>query len=435
MARRTLARLTLLAALSSLAACGEWNPFADDEVEEPDLGQATTAEEGTAAPVAAPIAPATGTPVAPSPSARPAELDAAMERERNAAHVSGMSVAIVRHGELVWSGGYGMADRERGVRASPDTVYYLASVAKTVTATALMQQWEREPRRFALDDDVGAAGTLPFTVRNPRFPDVPITYRQLMTHSSSIEDTAIVDDLVVPGDGPIPLATFIHGYLVSGGQYFDPANWGGSAPGSHYEYSNSGATLLGYVAERLAGEPLDAWCDARIFRPLGMARTSWKLAAIPPGDIAIGYDGEGGGFEAMPRYGQDPAYPSGALQSTATDMAKFLAAISRGGTYRGARILREETVAEMRRVQPVIDGLEEDYGLIFYYEDWGGHRLFGHSGAYEGFTTEMWLDAATDTGIVLLTNADDPDEDAMERIVTTLIEAGPRYAMGDAPAP
>src|SRR5206468_3783671 len=96
----------------------------------------------------------------------------------------GMACAIVGPGQVRWSRGFGLADLERQQPMVADTLINVGSVSKTVTATALMQLWEQN--RFGLQDDV--ARYLPFALRNPRFPEIPITFEQLLTHRSSIKD-------------------------------------------------------------------------------------------------------------------------------------------------------------------------------------------------------------------------------------------------------
>ena len=86
----------------------------------------------------------------------------------------GMTAALVRGPDLIWSGGFGKADLEHGIGMTPDHIQNIGSISKTVTTTAIMQLWENNA--FKLDDDVN--GFLTFSVRNPRFPDIPITFKQ-----------------------------------------------------------------------------------------------------------------------------------------------------------------------------------------------------------------------------------------------------------------
>jgi CubicO group peptidase (beta-lactamase class C family) len=354
---------------------------------------------------------------APKDEAKLHALHAFLRAEMERAKYPGMTVAVVRDGEVAWSAAYGFADVEEQIPMTTDAVFYSASIGKTVTATALMQQ--RDAGKFALDDEIGKNDILPFKVRNPKHPSAPITYRQLLTHRSSLLDTAAVDDLALPGDGKISLASFMRGYLLEGGEYYDDASWSASAPGAEYVYSNAGATLIGYLVEGAAGEKFDAYCTQHVFEPLGMRTTSWSLGGLPKGaKLAMGHRWKKGKFERLPRLGQDPAYPSGALQTTVGDMGRFLAAYSRGGELGGARILAAKTVDEMWALQAPGAGKEEGYGLIWYREEWSGEELIGHSGSYDGFNTEMWLRRSDGVGALVFFNG---DESAVEDVPETII--------------
>ncbi len=345
------------------------------------------------------------------------KLDAFLDDQRKSADLPALTAAIIAHGDVAWASGYGSADLAKKTPASADTVFYSASIGKTITATALMQHWEKG--LFALDDDVSTY--LPMKVRNPKHKSAKITFRQLLTHTSSLLDSDVVDDLVTPGDGTVSLDAFMRGYLVEEGAYWDDRNFGDHAPGEKYVYSNAGATLLGWLAERIGKKPFDTQCDERIFQPLGMDHTSWRLAGLPEGSvIALGYRGKGSAKKALPRYGQDPAYPSGALQTTVRDMGRFLAAFSHEGKLDGARILAAATVSEMQKPQAGPAG-DEGYGLIWYRQKWGDAELTGHSGSYDGFNTEMWFRPGTGAGVVFFVNADEIAEDDSEAIVTHLL--------------
>jgi CubicO group peptidase (beta-lactamase class C family) len=110
-------------------------------------------------------------------------LDALLTANMAEAHMPGLAACIVKGGKVAWCNGYGLADIEANRAVTPDTVFLIASVSKTVTAVALMQLWENGA--FELDDDVAMA--LPFAVDHPS-SGLPITYRGLLTHTASVRD-------------------------------------------------------------------------------------------------------------------------------------------------------------------------------------------------------------------------------------------------------
>ena len=112
------------------------------------------------------------------------DLDSLIQAEMAANPIPGLAACVVRGSELAWHGEYGFARLEDSVPVVDSTVFDVASVSKTATATALMQLCERGV--FGLDDDINAS--LPFPVRHPSYPSTPVTFRMLLTHTSGIAD-------------------------------------------------------------------------------------------------------------------------------------------------------------------------------------------------------------------------------------------------------
>ena len=133
-------------------------------------------------------------------------------------HTPGLSVAIVRAGRTVFTAGYGLADVAAARPVTPDTAFHIASVSKVVTGTALLQLLEQG--NYQLDEPIGPY--LDFPVRHPRFPDVPLTFRHLFTHTSGISDVRYgqTPAFSVVGDPTLPLRDFLVGYLTPGGAWY-----------------------------------------------------------------------------------------------------------------------------------------------------------------------------------------------------------------------
>lgn len=359
-------------------------------------------------------------------------LDLLVAAQMEASGIPGLGAAIVRAGEPLWSKGYG----ERHVAPSrpvlATTPFMLASISKTVTATAILQLVE--DGTIGLDQDIDSI--LDFALDNPRVPgDETITVRHLLTHTSGLVDDEDVwggypgepGSLYVLGDSPISLRDFLVGYFTPGGAWYDPVrNFAADPPGTRFEYSNLATALLGYLVEAASAAALDAHSDAEIFAPLAMEDTGWHLADFVAGDVAMPYESFGGDFYEWGQYGY-PDYPDGQLRASATDLARFLAAWASGGVLDGERILEEATVAEALTVQnPAVDPAQ---GLSWYFDTLGGRAVVGHNGGDYGATTDMFFEPASGNGVVVLVNTDDTPARlrAMARIEDAL------FAIAEAP--
>jgi CubicO group peptidase (beta-lactamase class C family) len=327
-------------------------------------------------------------------------LDRAIADEMLAGRLPGVSAAVVRGDEVVWARGYGYANLWHREPVRRNTLFMVASISKTVVATAVMQAVERG--WFHLGTDVN--DILPFPVRTPEHPKRPISVRHLLTHTSSIRDRwPVWDDLYAHGDSTIPLGTFLEGYLVPGGEHYRRTNFYDTKPGSRYRYSNEGAALAALLVEVASGVGFDAWCEANIFQPLGMHRAGWHLADVPAGDVAMPYrwSRDEARHVAIGQFGF-PDYPAGTLRTTAPQLARHLGMMMNGGRWGGARVLQRATVREMLRSQ--IPGITDGQGLLWYRTRSRGRTLIGHDGGDKGVATVAFYDRRAGTGVVVLAN-------------------------------
>jgi CubicO group peptidase (beta-lactamase class C family) len=336
------------------------------------------------------------------------ELERYLTQKLVEANTPGIAVAVVRDDEIVWATGVGWADRERRIRTTRSTVFQLASVAKTVTCAGVMALVE--DGLIDLDADINTY--LPFEVHIPHAPDVPITMRTLLTHTSAIRDRWQVwgtpwsdRTLYFHGDSPISLGDFCHSYFVHGqSRYRRRKNFYERAPGSSYAYSNLATALAGFVAESASGVDFDELCKQRICEPLGMTDSGFRLADIGTTNLAMPYATVShGDLEPIFHYGY-PDYPDGAFRTSAMHLARWLGAFMNLGAFEGARVLDESTVQEIRRNQiPDLVGWHQ--GLIWYGQRRWGFFTLGHTGGDFGESTRMFFRPDRRVGVVSLTNA------------------------------
>jgi len=326
-------------------------------------------------------------------------IDSAVAQAMSSQNIPALAVAIVKSGTIVYSKAYGQADRERNITATPQTLFAIASCSKMITAVAVMQLVEQGKMR--LDADINTY--LPFSVRNPNFPAVPITVQMLLTHTSSLNDGSSLFDYVVPGDSPIALADFMRRSVTASGDLFgQTAEFGNAMPGTQYKYSNMGTSMLGYLVEAVAAQPFNQYCNQRIFTPLCMNSTRWFLSELDTNTIARPYRKSNSMLIRRPFTGF-PDYPDGQLRSTVLDLSKFMWAMMNSGTpFSGVQLLQPETTRRMLSVASVSGSI----GLHCFYEEIGNQdTVWGHDGALEDVQAEVrFLKGSDGTGVVVIAN-------------------------------
>ena len=377
------------------------------------------------------------------------ELNEYIETIMQNYYVPGVSVSIVKNGNITWGNTYGYANLNDSIYVSSNTMFILSSVSKTITATALMQLWENGI--FILDDAIN--DYLPFSVIHPDYPNTNITFKMLLTHTSGIKDRWAVMPYY-DGDPGLELGYYLEQYLTPFGEFYNAnGNYTNSQPGTNYRYSNIGAGVIGYLVEIISGMPFNEYCNENIFDPIGMDNAAWFLSELDIDQVAIPYELNGGsgnscdeigcgiydssnpcfcdieciyyndccsdynkicgengtGSEAdityieQNHYGYSD-YPSGQLRTSSNDLAKFMAAYINGGEYNGFQLLEEETIELIKTIQ--YPNVDPEQGLIWYYKTTDERTLFGHNGGDLGSSTEMFISISEDIGVIVLSNSD-----------------------------
>jgi CubicO group peptidase (beta-lactamase class C family) len=341
----------------------------------------------------------------------------------DAESLPGLSTVIVKQGEVVWMKSFGLADVENNVPVTDSTAFLLASISKLFTGTALMQLADRGV--ISLNEDI--SDHLPFPIYNPNYEDEAITFRQLMTHTSSIKDGDALDGYYSNLDPDISLASCIQRYFSTGGEDYDPVdNFHNSAPGSLYEYSNIATALAGYLVEVISEIPFDQYCRENIFDVLCMENTDWHLADFDTNRVARPHQYVGGQYEPYNHYGFAD-YPDGQLRMDIRDMSNFMLTVLNSGTLNGNQILSSQSLMEMMSLQ--IPSLDDTQGLNWYTEELNTNNgyvtVWGHNGGESGVSTDMYLHPATGIGIAVFSNG---EGDCLE-----IVEELYNYALGLVP--
>ncbi len=372
--------------------------------------------------------------------------------------LASLSVLAIKNGEVVYQNQFGHryidnANAANSLPANADTMYRIASISKLVTTIGVMRLVEAGT--LSLDADVSRY--LGWSLRNPHFPDTPITLRQLLTHTSSLRDDAgYYWEYTTP----------IRNVLVPGSQlYGKGAMWAtNAAPGQYFQYANLPWGVIGTVMERATGERFDRLMQRLVFTPLDI-RGGFHPADFSASDLAdvatlyrkrkeIGgreiwdpspatgpwlaqvddYRGEPPVPRARPDYmigSNGTAFgPQGACRLSALGLAKLMRMLLGRGEVDGVRLLKAGTVTQMLATHWRFDATRPNGGTSEFgdaqqlFNQWGlgnqhfidvsgpqrGDRLVegsgftgvGHLGDAWGLTSAFVFDPKTGDGVIFL---------------------------------
>ena len=332
--------------------------------------------------------------------------------------IAGAVVVVVKDGAVVTERGYGFANVARRTPVDPKlTLFRPGSVSKLFTWTAVMQQVEQG--RIDLDADINQYLDFKVTGKDGK----PITMRNLMQHTAGFEEQA---------KGVISTSDNLPGYVALLKQHVPARVF---EVGSTPAYSNYGASLAGYIVERVAHEPFDAYIEHHIFEPLDMQHSSFRqplpkeLAPL----MATGYRVASG--EAQPFEYVGPA-PAGSASASGEDMAHFMIAQLQNGEYHGKRILKAET-AQLMHDSPYPDRLGplDRMELGFFETNINGREVIAHLGDTEWFHTSLHLFLKENVGFYVSFSSPGKDGAAHPLRIALFQDFADRYLPAAEPHP
>lgn len=341
-----------------------------------------------------------------------AAIENAVSHFMAAKGVPGVSVAIVEGGEFEWSAGFGMADLENHVPATPQTLYRLASVSKPITAVAAMLLWQQGK----LDLDAPVQKYCP-AFPQKTFADRPvvITTRQTLGHLAGIRHYKGDSE-----DDPEVGNVKHFGNPIQGGlQFFkdDPLL---SKPGDAFHYTTHGFTLAGCVIEGASGENYVDYVRKSVLAPAGMAHTlvDNRFSVLPFRTRFYQKNGDGR-IENADFLDSSYKIPGGGWLSSADDMARFEVALLKDA------IVTRETRAQMWTTLKTADGKETGYGLGWGTGADSGVSLVSHSGGQQGTSTYITIAPERGAGVVVLTNLEHADAAELGRQLMAILLGSP----------
>ena len=348
------------------------------------------------------------------PANAAAEVDAFIESERTALKIPGLSAAIAFRNELLYSKGFGFADLENRVAVTPNTAFRTASVAKPITATAVMQLVERG--RLDLDAPIQKAC--------PAFPQKPwpVTARQVLGHLAGIRHYK-------PGES----AGKNHYFTIEDSLALfknDPLE---HQPGTKYLYTTFGYSVLGCAIEGASGSTYEAYLQDQVLRRAGLTRTRldriWDIVPerarpymlvtqeaineLPPAAKAIARAGE---IYNAPFHDTSMKIPGGGLLSTAEDLTRF------GIAVQTHRLLGAGTVEQMWTSGRTAAGEVTGYGLGWAVQPpQEGIRRISHAGNQIGASSSLILLPEIGLTYAVMTNLEDVEMGRIMRGIAQIL--------------
>ena len=311
-----------------------------------------------------------------------------IEEEMERTGTVGLSIAVIDDHRIVWSEGFGWANKAKKIPATPETVYQLASISKIFTVLAAMKLAEQEQ----MDIDKPLQNYLPTFSMNTRFPNAePITARNIMTHHSGIPSDYFKIDLAKPAS---QVTTALKGEYVC------------FPPNYVFSYSNPGMIVLGDTIAALTGKPYHQYVREALLDPLGMRHSFFETEPGKLEPFAKSYE-NGKEKSILPTIG---VLPAAGLYSNTLDLAKFVKMLFADGNSLDQQVFRKETLQETWRAQNeriLLDGTLR-VGLGWMLGDssirYAG-AIAGHEGHFNGYATNMAILPDHKLGVIILSNS------------------------------
>ena len=334
----------------------------------------------------------------------------------------GLAVAVVKDNRIVYHQEFGVADLETGAPIRENSLFRIASISKSFSATSMMQLIEKG--LVTLDTDVSEMAGFP--LRNPRYPDTVITLEMLLSHTSSLNDSQGYFELDVVNPSV-------------------NSNWANCyndyEPGKGYEYCNLNFNLVGTFIEKLSGERFDQYVVNHVLKPLGLYG-GYCVDSLDTSRFAKLYSYENGEFVeqtaayaprseriANYKFGYDtPVFsPTGGMKISACDLARYMMMHMGWGTAPdGTVIISEASSRSMQtpRSEP------EHYGLALWhdFEKIPGVELVGHTGGAYGLRSAMFWAPDRSFGLVCISSGTYGDfEDEQSGVLEGVLQRMYKY--------
>jgi len=352
----------------------------------------------------------------------PADLDVYVAQAMKTFDVPGLSIAIVKGGNVILLKGYGVRKLGDPTPVDENTLFGIGSNTKAFTAAAIATLVDQGKLDW---DDPVYERLKGFEMYDP-YVSKEMRIRDLLCHRSGLG----------LGEGDLmfwPHTTFTREEVVHRVRFLKPA----TSFRSQFAYNNLMFVTAGQVVAENGGKTWDEYVREKIFLPLGMSNTNTSTTAFnSSGNWAYPHEKVDGKLQPIPFENLDNAGPAGSINSSVADMSKWvLLQLNRGkipGTEKRIFSAKSsQTMWTQQTVIPVGEGGPEElktlkanlsgYGLGWFLRDYRGRKLVGHSGGVAGFVTRVLLVPQEDLGVVILTNTE--EDYAFESILYHILDS------------
>lgn len=328
-----------------------------------------------------------------------ADLNAIIKRFE----VTGLSTVVVKKGKVVYTCSFGNKDIAANIPLTNTDIFRIASISKSFSATSIMQLVEAG--KLSLDDDI--SDLIGFKVRNPKFPEMVITLRMVLSHTSSINDSQGYYSLDVINPATNPQADKCYNNYE---------------PGKSYRYCNLNFNMVGAIIEKYSGERFDNYVKRHILDPLGLYG-GYNIDSLDANRFATLYEYSSKTKEFTPGraypkpvndttkkyiigYSAPKFSPTGGMKISAPDLATYMLMHMNKGKYKGVRIISKKSAKLMQTKLSEPQG----YGLAIMNRDdfIPGQTLTGHTGNAYGLLSAMFFHPKEKYGFVVISTGSNP---------------------------
>ena len=322
----------------------------------------------------------------------------------------GAAVLVVRDGKPVFQQGYGVTDLQSVRLIDTKTNFRLASFTKQFTATCIMLLVHDGKLHY--DDHL--------TGLFPEFPAYgkPITVRNLLNHTSGLPDYEDILMKQYPDTPPERIPQILDAGVL---KLLEQQSSGKFAPGSKWEYSNSGYATLAMIVEKVSGKPFGQFLHDRIFAPLHMDNTlAYEKGKNEVPNRAFGHTKEKGGWKETDQSPTSAVLGDGGIYTSIDDLAKWDRALRDHTLVSEAEMQAALTPVHVTDGPPTSEGRNVSYGFGWFLDPYKGHKRMSHDGETIGFRTTIQRFPDDQLTIIVLANRTDVDPAKMALAVADL---------------